>query len=154
MSLLAIDPGVVGLGWANFCGGVLRSAGLIEHLLPDGLGQLLGRFRLMGVLGMTVVVEIPQVYPQRLQKGDPNDLISVALVAGVAAAVFLPYCTPRFVKPHAWKGTVPKDIHNRRIEAALDENERKVLLASTKLKSKRHNVTDAVGLGLWKLGRL
>lgn len=66
-------------------------------------------------------------------------------LANYACEVFEP-------TPVQWKGSVPKEIHNARVLARLSDAE---LRAIPKLpKSKLHNVIDAIGLGLWALGRM
>ena len=61
----------------------------------------------------------------------------------------------RFVSPAAWKGQVPKKIHHPRILRSLSEVEREIVLDVLDLlpASTRHNVLDAVGIGLWALKR-
>lgn len=144
MKVLAVDPGVKGIGLSIWIDQTLVCAAYQEvntlHALSLGLR----------ILGPDLIVcEIPQVYVQRLQRGDPNDLVSLALVAGTVLS-----CAPeaKAVKPATWKGQVPKDIHNRRTLAALTPDER-ALVEAVKPAWKRHNAIDAVGLGLWHFGR-
>jgi hypothetical protein len=148
--LIAIDPGKAGLGWAAFEGGRLIETGLIAN------GSLSEAFRVLKEVCAKyrpgdAVIEIPQVYQQRLQKGDPNDLITVAVIAGIAAASFLPYgIEPQLVRPSRWKGNRPKAVDNQYTLSLLDEDEKCKLV---KVSSKQHNVLDAVGIGLWRVGR-
>jgi hypothetical protein len=148
--LIAIDPGKAGLGWAAFEGGRLIETGLIAN------GSLSEAFRVLKEVCLKhrpgdAVIEIPQVYQQRLQKGDPNDLITVAVIAGIAAAAFLPYgIEPQLVRPHKWKGSRPKAVDNQYTLSLLDEDEKSKLV---KVSGKQHNVLDAVGIGLWRVGR-
>lgn len=141
-TVLAIDPGKRCIGWALFRDDVLAECGLIRD--PEFSSLQLPT-------AGKVVIERPQVYPQRVQKGDPNDLIDVALWAG-ACAVVAQGRTIEFVRPRQWKGTVPKDIHNARVAEKLNDLEAS-MLAAVKPASLRHNVTDAIGIGLWVLGR-
>lgn len=144
-SVVAIDPGRVS-GWAQFSHGRLTAAGtlafakLIEH--PPGHP-------------IAVVIELPQVY-HRAGKGDPNGLIKLAVQVGrlqeyyersFGSAVTL-------VIPRRWKGTVKKEVHGRRIARALDDSERALLPKRPRAKDFDHNMLDAVGLGLWLLGRM
>jgi hypothetical protein len=74
------------------------------------------------------------------------DLIAVTRMAGrvTAKGVYLP------VAPEAWKGQVPKDIHQRtRILPRLSEHDMARLVAACPKKSERHNLVDAAGIGLW-----
>jgi len=59
-----------------------------------------------------------------------------------------------FVLPKTWKGQVPKDIMLNRIVAKLSDTEKQILESKNYIKSKKHNVIDAIGLGLFKLNRL
>lgn len=138
MILTAIDPGVC-TGWASFYSGHLALCGITNELryLPGD-----------------IVIEKPQVYRATRSKGDPNDLIDLAILVGR----YVERCNGdvTLVTPAEWKGQVPKHIHARRILDALTDGERRVAtVESAKLsKSSRHNMIDAIGLGLWKLGRL
>lgn len=99
-----------------------------------------------------VVVELPQVYLHGRMVGDPDDLIGMAFTAG--RIVSLISCGEVVtVKPAEWKGQVPKDIHNARTMAKLNEYEREVLEHSGVPKHLKHNLIDAIGLGLWYLKR-
>jgi hypothetical protein len=65
--------------------------------------------------------------------------------ANALAQIHAPY-------PVQWKGSVDKEVHNDRVLKRLTPAEREVI---PKLpKSKLHNVIDAIGLGLWALGRM
>jgi hypothetical protein len=57
-------------------------------------------------------------------------------------------CRVELVQPRTWKHQVPKHIHHARASKVLTDAERELMA------SKRHDVWDAVALGLWKLGRL
>jgi len=58
----------------------------------------------------------------------------------------------KMVFPATWKGQLKKHVCHARIDLALTPGERKIIpkLAKTYL----HNMLDAVGIGLWYLGRL
>lgn len=158
--LLAIDPALNGTGWALF------EAGLVEcgcctskgkdlwkrcKYVADALVQVP---RSAGVL--EVIVEKPQAYVQRRSRGDPNDLIDMGILIGVALRALHPGKV-RLVTPRTWKGTVPKtqDVNeyviHRRTQKELSPRAYRLYmdrLMETK-KALRHNVADAVGLGLW-----
>ena len=143
-TLATVDPGR-GLGWAIF-----RDSRLVASGLFDGTDLVGVTLRLKSLYRehrpSMGVIEIPQVYQQRLQKGDPNDLIGVAVLAGVAVATMAPYCQAELVHPRVWKGQRPKDVDNRWTLSQLDADELAVA-------GKNHNVLDAIGLGLWQLKR-
>ena len=97
-----------------------------------------------------VAIERPQVYVQSKQKGDPNDLITIALMAGGAASLTATGLVTVYL-PREWKQSVPKEIMVRRIQARLTSEERaRVELPAPSL---AHNVWDAVGIGLHQLKR-
>ena len=145
--LLAVDPGTHVSGWANFVDarlvacGCWRAGGLYEMLSKI----LMAREKFSLSFNERTVVERPQVYNQRKWKGDPNDLVGVALVAGAVAALFPP---ADFVLPHAWKGSAPKDVVEKRVRKTLAPDELQLVAGA-----KKSDVWDAVGVGLWALGR-
>lgn len=144
--LASIDPGTRSVGFAVFTGGTLTEAGLCvpDVTVPPWLRDL-----------DVIVVEQMQVYVQSKQKGDPNDLISVAQVAGEfvgAARVLNPGIEAIYYRPSVWKRSVPKAVMGERILRALRAEERDKIAHVAK--SLLHNAIDAVGLGLYELGRM
>ena len=95
------------------------------------------------------VVEVPQVY--RHGRGDPGDLIAITFAAGRAVAL---YDHVTMWTPAQWKGQTPKAIHHERMRAALTPSERSIVEAIDCAAKDRHNVFDAVCLGLHELGRI
>ena len=87
-------------------------------------------------------------------KGDPNDLIDVAITVGQVAQVTNWCPLVEFVYPHRWKGSVDKPIMIERILSRLTYKERDLIDKCGVKRSKIHNVIDGVGIGLWSLGRL
>jgi hypothetical protein len=137
MQIFGVDPGLA-TGFACLVeGGALAWCGLGELAGVPGPGDL-------------VVIEVPQIY--RKSKGDPNDLITLALQAGgyreryqqAGARVIT-------VKPAEWKGQVDKGVHNARVLRTLDPRELGTYEHLTKsvAPSKRNNVIDAIGLAKW-----
>ena len=146
--VIGIDPGKH-TGWAHFQDGLLVSAASItetEMLIAPPLT----------IIGPAIVIiEVPRVYP-RGGKGDPNDLIDLAVLAGTIQGWYVsraPGIATRLVAPRTWKGTVPKPIHNERVLAALTPAERALLPKRPRAKTFDHNMLDAVGLGLFQLKR-
>lgn len=136
--LVSVDPGKNACAWADFRDGVLEDCGLDPGLPFPGPDLL--------------VVELPQIYQQRKQKGDPNALVDLAFAAGVFTSGAMGIDTELLlVRPRAWKGTRPKHVCNKITLNALTEEEKARIpnLPKTKL----HNVLDAIGIGLWRLGR-
>ncbi len=151
MSHLAIDPGKH-TGWSVIGDdGQLLACGLGEPPLDAGVPR--------------VWIERPQIYRGRAMKGDPNDLITLAIQVGRYAERFASRgCQVDTVLPHDWKGSIDPDVCCRRIHAALTECEKVVLerailpLARTPVYAdltggRRHNVIDAVGIGKWAIRR-
>jgi hypothetical protein len=132
MDLTAIDPGLrTGIAW--FVNGLLVRAGLFEDNAVISCLPL-------------VVVECPEY--QKARRVNPNDLITLALRVGRwQARVERSGGKCELVRPSEWKGLVPKRIHTARTLAKLSREERLLVDGA------RHDVIDAVGIGLWRLGR-
>lgn len=147
VNLIAIDPGNV-QGIAVFENNRLRAA--FERTFIDlRVEAIMLRSIAVAYTPKRVVVELPQVYPVRKWKGDPNDLISVAVHVGIVVSSFSQSCEHvDLVKPRQWKGQTPKDVSSQRTLNKLTEDEKKNIE-----KVKSSHVLDAIGLGLWALGR-
>jgi hypothetical protein len=140
-SLLAIDPGAH-TGWALF----LESGGW--HLAACGVASPTSDMPWPGTKTLDqVVIEDPVIYPH--SKARPADLMKLARIVGRYEERFAHARAIELVTPRSWKGSVDGDIMLKRIEAALTMADRTVYdLYSGGYK---HNMTDAVGLGLWAL---
>lgn len=94
------------------------------------------------------VVERPVIYDLKNQKGDPNDLIKVALIAGA----WRPH---EVVKPWEWKGQVPKEVMHRRMLDVLTAPDRRMRdVCKSKSKKTQADIDDAICMGLVYFGRL
>lgn len=135
-SLISYDPGE----WAGFA--FWRQAILISC----GKGEATG--------ADYCACELPRIYPMGKSRARPNDLIKLAATAGRLTAPW-PEDKLIWVPPHDWKGQVPQDILEERIWEALSLVERQRLneVVSLYAKGKRHNILDAVGIGLYVLKR-
>jgi hypothetical protein len=133
--LITIDPGVHGSGLA-----IWENSRLVSVLYEPELGTFTDH----------VVIELPQIYPGSKAKGNPNDLIRLAFQAG--RLVGSSSCET--VLPRQWKGTIKKEVMLRRILSRLTDEELAMLKALRLPKSKEKECIDAIGIGLWKLGRL
>lgn len=154
--IISVDPGANLVGAAAWDNGKLQSAMLARGKSALELAQVIHAWVLdMYVFStsLVVVVERPQVYPRSRTKGDPNDLITLALVAGMVAGKLDPAAVVE-VKPREWKGQVPKDAMIERIKRTLPLEEYRVVAQVLCPPRLKHNVWDAVGLGLWYLKRL
>jgi hypothetical protein len=105
-------------------------------------------------------VESPVIYPhgkkQREGQIPDNDVVKLARLAGELAGRYRASVDLReYVLPRTWKGTVPKSITERRVLEVLDARETQLLYStkSARARSLDSNVVDAVGIGLWRLGR-
>ena len=152
MNLISIDPGK-STGWAVFADRTLTLAGVDKKsdlfratspTIPGGI-VLASETR--------VLVELPRWYPHDYK--DVNDLLDLCVLVGEVKRFYeAQSCKVELVFPRTWKGTVPKPIHNKRVLAALTPDELALLPRRPRAKDVDHNCVDAVGLGLWKLGRL
>ncbi len=159
--ILTFDPGV-NTGWAvgedsfAFKRPLLLACGLLEFdgFWPEVTGEIAHALRFVNSTS-TIVVEQPQVYDARFQKGDQADIVSLSIRAGILLQRFRPgrrFALELLPTPREWKGQVDKDMHNRRVLAALSVEERALIPKLSK--KKLHNVIDACGLFLWAAGRL
>lgn len=142
--LLAIDPGAC-TGWALYEGHTLAACGL-------GDPRLSSKHK---VLELTrVVVEHPWHRPGD-RRSVPNDEIKLGVLAGEWGGLYRQWAPVKYYFPHQWKGSVPKDIQNARDWARLSSQEQDVVNRAARgmAAGKRHNMMDAIGLGLFGLGR-
>lgn len=160
---LAVDPGLRACGCSLFEQDTLYRAWLSrnpikaergpkawERMAAAVLNDLIRYAPQRSRLVNTLVIEVPQIYWGAKKGGRAADLIEVAGVVGsVAAAV--PVLDRIHYLPREWKGTVPKEIHNKRVVKRLrvEEDARIVRPSATLL----HNVIDSIGLGFKQVGR-
>ncbi len=137
--MISVDPGVHGSGVAFWFAGRLSA---VRYYKPSEISSVL-----------SVVIECPQIYPGVKSKGNPNDLIKLAFEAGRIIGLFNPV-ELRVIKPRDWKGTIKKEAMLKRILSKLTEEELAIVKAANIPKAVEHNVLDAIGIGLWHLGRL
>lgn len=147
--LLAIDPGV-DTGWAEFAlTGELRKCGLGHPRSGEWLER--------------IVVESPKLRPYG--EKNPNAILTLARTAGyLAGRAVEAACASvqvEYLTPNDWKGSTPKDISHARIWARLTDAEKEIADSYFRsapgrnglAPSKRHNVLDAIGIGLFAVGR-
>ncbi len=175
--LLVVDPALNSPGAALFRGGVLTAAEKVR-IDPDyaklPIGERVGRVAADVVRWVIarnaapryLAVEWPQIYQRTHQKGakrgaDNNDLLGLAGVCGAVVGILQLGMARRDVAltvvsptPGEWAGQLPKattgDAKSSpralRILSRLSPAERNCVPAS-------HDAIDAVGLGLFCLGR-
>lgn len=141
---LAFDSGRA-TGWALSDGARLVDCGLVKvqddrHIAAPRL------------YACRVVIE----YPIDRNQVDPNDLIKLGSRCGRLQERYLERGNRvDFVYPSTWKGSVSKEICERRTKAELTDRERAIVDSSLSLIAPglQNNVWDAVGILLWSVGR-
>jgi hypothetical protein len=138
-TFVAFDPGVKYLAWALFSFGKLRKADLYRGDF-DNLLLRVGSLRSAAL----AVVECPT-----RNFGVPEkDICELCRAAG---EIGIQFDEREYVSPSEWKGQVPKTVHHPRILTRLTDEERAVIPEG---KTARKHILDAVGIGLWRLGRM
>ena len=155
MASISIDPGVNACGvavWESVSNGntliyarLIKSQSAGAKAMVESVANNLD-LRTYDVLA----IELPQIYVRSRSKGDPNDLIQLALVVGAFVQRFTG--TVVMYKPHEWKGTVPKKIMIERILKRLSNDEKSRIQKAPN--SLLHNTVDAIGIGLYHTKRL
>ncbi len=143
--LLAIDPGA-DTGWAFFDS--------CRRLTSCGLGDPV----LEAPAPSRVLIECPKLRPRG--EKNPNAILLVARGAGEYAGAYRS-ADVSYLTPNDWKGSTPKDISNARTWAKLDPKEQETVDRFFRgapgrnglAPSRRHNVLDAIGIGLFGVGR-
>lgn len=172
MGLIAIDPGVHSMAIAVFDDSgprklvdawnesrVLVVDGRAEDTISDIVElwgcpslRLVNRIQRHVGTGSRIFGERQVIYPgARGLKTDANDLLDLAMCTGAFYGAISVEMRSRLtlVEPAEWKAQVPKDICRRRIEGLLTDAEKAVI----KKGGEMHNVYDAIGIGLFALGR-
>lgn len=154
MKRAAIDPGKKHAGIALFAGNELVGATLLKSKpkdpWPGSVLELAQKAVTFVKENLGEVDELLLEYPRvarQWSKGDPNDLVALAFTQGAMAAQ-VPAKEVKAFEPQSWKGTVDADIVTERIKVKLTPAEQ------TKVYATDHNTYDAVGIGLWAVGRL
>lgn len=147
---LSIDPGKVDSGLALFKNGVLIDAQLIKGADPFNVVQNIAEFVKTFDIHF-IAVEGQRVYPGP-SKGDPNDLFPLAqVVGGVLAAV--PHSRHQIILPQEWTKRVPKDVRVKKFLSSMTEDEARIVSRIKCVKSKQHNVIDAICMGKYAIGK-
>lgn len=82
----------------------------------------------------------------------PSTILDLAYSAGRLVGHYRLQNVTR-IKPSQWKGQRPKDVDNPYTLSLLTPEEREVVNRCGVPPSLLNNVLDAVGLGLWHVGR-
>jgi hypothetical protein len=170
--LLAIDPGLNSMGWAfwseNRVAHIARTnedrppsqVGLIKaprkfELVPRALwiAKELERATMVlgtmggpiGVQSLDIVSEYPAWHGDQVRLGwAAGDMQKVVLLVGVLAGYLSQAHSFTPVTPAEWKGQLPKDVVIRRLIKRFG-------VGATRDYEK--DMWDAIGIGLWKMGR-
>jgi hypothetical protein len=163
--IVSVDPGKLGCGvaiWSEFgsYGIQVLWAGYVKNPEANELG--IERVELWRAMGNAVravvypfanpaslVLEIPQVYDGPRPE-DPNDLIDLGGVQG-AIACACNWPVEWSPVPREWKGQLPKEVSQKRVDKKLAPEEKERI--SWPIKTLRHNVYDALHLGIVYLER-
>lgn len=161
MLFISIDPGKHVCGWA------LWSVCTDDHALERDLiacgiwGPRVGDLILPPPLGdLTGCAVIEAVYLESMEirgtgsKTPPADLLAVEGAGHLFAGLLRPRKLVTWTAT-AWKGSVPKDIHHPRIRHELRPDETQILDLAIKAapRTNAKEILDAVGIGLYGLGR-
>lgn len=140
--LIAIDPGDQA-GVALFEDSKLVRVELVRAAVDRA-------WKWDGPTGTKVVCEAPQVRHEDKMK--MKHLLTLAVTTGYLIGAMQPVSIHRVV-PREWKGQRPKTVDNQLTLRLLSDQERQVLDRSNVSRGMRHNLLDAIGLGLWELKR-
>lgn len=157
MRLVSFDPGLREAGLAVFDGGRLVRAGLLRN--PEQSKRGAGAWYSMAIKAkafvqwdLLLLVDVFVTEEMVVRKGGAysSDLLQLNGVAGMVGGILDPMEAYSYT-PEQWKKQVPKSIHNRRTLAKLSPQERLNILDCPD--HLMHNIIDAVGLGLFHIGR-
>jgi hypothetical protein len=160
MFFVSIDPGKHVCGWALWS--VCADRALERDLIACGLwGPRVGDLILPPPLeALTGCAVIDGVYLESMEirgtgsKTPPSDLLAVEGVGHLFTGLLRPRKLVTWTAT-TWKGSVPKDVHHPRIRAALRPDEIQTLDLAIKAapRTSAKEILDAVGIGLYGLGR-
>lgn len=145
---VSIDPGKHVSGWALWLGEHLLGCGIHRH--GEDLPALITEFSPVE----RVYLETMEIRGSR-SGGKEADLLHVATRGSYFAGRIRPRHLVEFT-PSGWKAQVPKDIHHDRVRFALDRPREEEVLRTGLLPvpaGNRKEVLDAIGIGLYGLGR-
>jgi hypothetical protein len=142
--LYTCDPSTKATGLALFHDRRLVSVQLFEAKGVHGMLEQIARLTVPREAEL--LIEAPGFY--RFDRAKPENVAKIHQIVGAVRAHFT---TSRTVTPVQWNRGVPKNIAHPRIKALLSRVE--LAMVESIREAVRHNVYDAVGLGLWLHGR-
>lgn len=172
--LLSIDPSFTSTGWALFIDNRLEGCGYVatspKLTKPERIQHIVFKIRQELDAGYgshldALIIETPKIYPRSRSKGDPNKIAPLFAIVGALIASFS-FDDCRLIYPSGWKGKTDKVVMFGRILANLGDVEKKIFKKEVFTSRSRSSIDkigatsragdalDAIGLGLWHLGRL
>ena len=158
-SILAIDPGLRGSGVAYFEDGHLVRAGYVKspEKVRTGAPAWFAMSDAIDAWAPTnpglIVIEQQRLRPGK-EKGNPQNMMELQGVVGTVLGYYHRNTITEAWYPEQWKGSVKKEVMTARILHRLTLEEFQILDAVKCAESLKHNVIDAIGIGLFHLGRL
>ena len=152
-TIITIDPGVRASGVAVFHRGSLIAAKWVRgHETEVVLWAQRRVCEIPQVGSIKCFLEEPIVVRGRAFRGKTESLLKLSQTVGMLRGMFESVgVSVELVSVRVWKRSVPTEALTERLARKLDEHEKSVI--EWPAKSAAHNVTDAVSLGLWVLGR-
>lgn len=150
--MISIDPGINGCGVAEWDGTTLKCACYIRAIANSTVSK---PYMMGWTLAQTlpadrfILFEHPQFYSGTMP-GIVDDLMDLVEVGATFAG--MRSCPLEWILPHKWKGSVDAEIIIERVKERLTEEEKKEVELPPR--ALEHNVYDAIGIGLFYLGRL
>ncbi len=143
LPLVCIDPGKWRCGFAVFNAGVLVDVAELSSTTAI-VGPALA-VAMRAPWHARYLAEEPQTYEGHRDRDEDLETLRDMLreVERLSCARI------RRIRPWGWKGNVPKAVHHARLIEALAASERALVEALPR----NRDALDAVGLGLWHLGR-
>jgi hypothetical protein len=155
--VIAVDPGARGVGWSLFRGGVLLGCGWAE---PEWEGRKDSEhFRRVAWAFRKAIGPVTEgsFYHEKMAyRGSAayaaGDLIDLSLVTGCCIGVLPESFEVHGVTPAQWKGQTSKVVNHARTMKSLSSGEARTM-DLLKFARRKHDVMDAVGIGLWACKR-
>lgn len=152
MRTMSIDPGISGTGWCIWEKEDPKQFGIItapSKLEWQQKGKLIANTILHEVSKYDVkfvYCEMPAYHQSMggLVTARSGALVKLSYLVGLISGAILPM-DMGLIAVRDWKGQLPKDVMNKRIEE---------ILGKTKCKQFKSHIWDAVGVGLYVQGRL
>jgi hypothetical protein len=163
--LLSIDPGLTGTGWAYWLHGELKEVGVLKAGgkrdwwlraadLAEQITELCEEREVGANRSVSVIAEFTEYHAAATSNMGwrTGDLQRLTFLCGIIAGAILPRSyTP--ITTSGWKGQLPKDVAAKRVEKIVGARRcRHLGLPEIKRRSDTH-AWDAVGIGLWALGK-